>query len=233
MFCNSRAPAAEPCAPDSRGRGGETHEEGRRGGGEGREEGRSRRSPLTCSAVPRARPAAQPDRTPGMRPRYGRQGGQRAPAGTRGRKRAMGAAPEPPPASAQHGPAQPAPPRDAPGDGMEPPEPGARSPGAGARPRAWPRGSARRGQRRLPRLSRDGNAPLRLHFVPEFYKTGLKSVFRALGKSGKQQSPPSLLESEESARSSSEPRWARAQGQPLRTPPALPDGNRPVAFLSS
>lgn len=139
IFCNSRAPAAELCSPDSHGRGGGTREEGRRGGGERREEGKKGRSPLTCSAVPRARP--------GMQPRYRRRGRQRAPAGARGRKRAMGAAPEPPPPAAQPGPPRP---------GML----GGRGGRDGAGSVHGP-GLCPTGQRCLPCLSRDGSSLLR------------------------------------------------------------------------
>lgn len=75
MFCNSRAPAAQPCAPNGHGRGGggnlrgTRREKGEKRGRKGGEGGRApHRSPLTCSAVPRALPAAQPARTPGMQP---------------------------------------------------------------------------------------------------------------------------------------------------------------------
>lgn len=233
-FATPGLPQQSPALPTAT---GEAEGPTRKGGeeeGKGREEGRRGRSPLTCSAVPRARPAARPDRTPGMRPRYRRHGGQRAPAGAQGRKRAVGAAPEPPPPAAQPSPARPAPGCSAAaGDGMEPPEPGARSPGSRCVSPGWPGGAARRGTAALTVAQPGRELAAPLQFVPEFNKTGSKSLFKALGTSREQQSPPSLQEGKGSARSCSEPRWARARGQPLRTPPALPAGNLPVAFLSS
>lgn len=126
----------------------------------------------------------------------------------------MGAAPEPPPAAAQPGPPRP---------GML----GGRGGRDGAGSVLGP-GLCRTGTAVLtvPQPRRELPAPLQ--FVREFNKTALKSLSRALGKSREQQSPRSLLEGKGSARSCSEPRWARALGQPRRTPPALP-----AAFLSS
>lgn len=91
------------------------------------------------------------------------------------------------------------------------------------RARALPHGTA---VLTVPQPRRELPAPLQ--FVREFNKTALKSLSRGLGKSGEQQNPQSLLEGKGSARSCSEPRWARALGQPRRTPPALP-----AALLSS
>lgn len=148
--------------------------------------------------------------------------------------RSLPTAPEPPPPAAQPSPARPAPGCSAAaGDGMEPPEPGARSPGSRCVSPGWPGGAARRGTAALTVAQPGRELAAPLQFVPEFNKTGSKSLFKALGTSREQQSPPSLLEGKGSARSCSEPRWARARGQPLRTPPALPAGNLPVAFLSS
>lgn len=170
MFCNSRAPAAEPCAPDSHGRGGGTYEEGKRGGGKGKRRGENGEKPAHLLRRPSgpSRGAAR-DAAP-LPPAGTATGSGRGPGEEEGGGGGPGATPAR--RTARPGPARPAPGCSAAaGIAMEP----VRVPGPG--PTAAQPG-------------RDRAAPLR--FLPEFNKAGWNYCLERWERAGEQQSPPQV-----------------------------------------